>query len=321
MRWQAWLGWLAGAACLAWVLHDIDPAELARDLKSVRWGWIWLAVVFDVLSYLVQGWRWRLLLLPLGRASILKTTEAIYVGLFVNEVLPLRFGELVRAYLMSRRLGVGIGATLPSLAVERLFDIVWLAAAIGVSAIFVDLPADLMRAEDFLGAVVLAATAVFVYLVFRRPLARPPRWRPLRWLARFSEGLQQIGRVRSTYVSFGGSLAVPAAQALAFWLVIEGYGLDLPFWVGTVVYLIVRLGTAVPNAPANVGTYQFFTVVGLTLFGVDKTSATGFSLLVFLVLTVPLWALGLVALGRTGTTLGALRREIEALRETSQSRL
>jgi hypothetical protein len=40
--------------------------------------------------------------------------------------------------------------------------------------------------------------------------------------------------------------------------------------VGAVVYLIVRLGTAVPNAPANVGTYQFFTVAGLTHFSVRR---------------------------------------------------
>jgi len=95
------------------------------------------------------------------------------------------------------------------------------------------------------------------------------------------------------------------------------WGLKLSFWVGAVVYLIVRLGTAVPNAPANVGTYQFFTVVGLTLFGVDKPTATGFSLAVFLVLTIPLWALGLLALRRSGTTLFALRHEINALRSAA----
>ena len=28
------------------------------------------------------------------------------------------------------------------------------------------------------------------------------------------------------------------------------------------------------NVPGNIGTYQFFTVIGLALFGVDKTLAT-----------------------------------------------
>jgi len=57
----------------------------------------------------------------------------------------------------------------------------------------------------------------------------------------------------------------------------RAYGLGLSFWVGAAVFLILHFGTALPNAPSNVGTYQFFTVLGLTLFGIDKTTATGFS--------------------------------------------
>jgi hypothetical protein len=62
-----------------------------------------------------------------------------------------------------------------------------------------------------------------------------------------------------------------------------------------------------------VGTYQFFTVVGLTLLGVDKTLATGFSVVVFLLLTIPLWAIGFLALSRSGTSLHALQEEIRRL--------
>jgi hypothetical protein len=49
-------------------------------------------------------------------------------------------------------------------------------------------------------------------------------------------------------------------------LVMVSYGLRLSFWIGMAVYLIVQLGTLIPNAPANVGAYQFFCVVGLRLF-------------------------------------------------------
>jgi len=76
----------------------------------------------------------------------------------------------------------------------------------------------------------------------------------------------------------------------------------------------VHLGTAIPNAPANVGTYQFFTVVGLTLFGVEKTLASGFSVVVFVLLTAPLWVIGILALNRSGMTLTEIRNEINRLK-------
>ncbi len=128
-RLRAAAGYAVGAACLVWVLHGIRPAELARDLAGLRWEWLIPAVALDILSYVLQGVRWRLLLATLGRLSTQETTEAIYAGLFASEVLPLRAGELVRAYLVARRLGKEMLSVFPSMAVERLFDGIWLAAA------------------------------------------------------------------------------------------------------------------------------------------------------------------------------------------------
>lgn len=89
-------------------------------------------------------------------------------------------------------------------------------------------------------------------------------------------------------------------------------------WTGIIVFLIVHIGTAIPNTPANVGTYQFFCVVGLTLFGVEKTLAAGFSLVVFIILTIPIWALGFLALSRSGTTLYEIKSQMSRFINTSK---
>ena len=84
-------------------------------------------------------------------------------------------------------------------------------------------------------------------------------------------------------------------------------------WRCLAVFIIVHLGTLVPGAPANVGSYQFFTVLGLTLFGVEKATAAGFSFVVFTVLTAPLWAIGLWALGSSGLSFVEIRSELANL--------
>jgi hypothetical protein len=43
---------------------------------------------------------------------------------------------------------------------------------------------------------------------------------------------------------------------------------------------------------------------------VDKTLAAGFSLVVFFLLTVPLWVIGSFAVSRSGMTLAGMRGEI-----------
>ena len=66
------------------------------------------------------------------------------------------------------------------------------------------------------------------------------------------------------------------------------------------------------NAPANIGSFQFFCVLALSLFGVEKTTAAGFSIMYFLTLTVPLWILGLLAISRCGLSLSTIRIDLAA---------
>jgi len=318
------LGYLIALVCLVWVFHNIHFGKFLQSVKTIDWGWVPLAAFFDVLSYYAQGVRWQLLLRPLGELSTMKTTQAIYIGLFTNELVPLRVGELVRIFLVSRWLSVKFDLVIPSLIVERFFDGIWLALAIGVVAIFVTLPKEILGAEEILGVIVLLLTALFIYLVFRKQKTLTKdtakigyRWRPLRILSSFFErlaiGIRTIGTSRFFFISFLVSIFILVFQIISLWLMMVAYHLPLSIWAGTVVLLILHLGTAIPNAPSNVGTYQFFTVVGLTLFGVEKTVAASFSVVTFLVLTIPLWAIGLLALWNTGMSLASIRQEIKTL--------
>jgi uncharacterized protein (TIRG00374 family) len=318
------LGYSIAAACLVWVFHGIHAQTLFRQMRTIRWDWVAVAVAFDIMSYAWQGLRWRFLLRPVGDVPVLRATQAVYVGLLTNEIAPLRAGELVRAYLVSRRQGVPFLSIIPSIAVERLFDGIWLALGIALTAIFVQLPASLLRAADVFGVAILAAAALFIYLVARkkrpdeeRPTTTTGRWSPLRRLSSLvgavADGIHGIGTSRYFYFSFFTSPLIIVCQIISFWLVMKGYGLHLSPWTGAAVFIIMYFGTALPNAPSNIGTYQFFTVLALTLFGVDKTTATGFSVAVFVILTATLWIVGLASLASTGMSLKDIRRDISTL--------
>jgi uncharacterized protein (TIRG00374 family) len=140
---------------------------------------------------------------------------------------------------------------------------------------------------------------------------------------RMDRELRAIGLSWNLFGAFLVTFLMYVCEIVAFWLIMESFGIHRSVLAGAVVFLVVHLGTAIPNAPANVGTYQFFCVVGLSFFGVGKTTATGFSVVVFLLLTVPLWVLGAVAFAHSGLTLSGFRKRIphlEAEREACRAR-
>jgi uncharacterized protein (TIRG00374 family) len=317
-------GYLIAVLCLIYVFLDVRFERILSQLQAISWGWIVLAVIMDSMVYVLEGAQWRELLKPCCSVSLLRSTQAIYAGLFANEVLPLRAGELVRGFLISQWTRKSFFDILPSIMVQRFIDGIWLAIGVGLMAVVVQLPNNLLKAADILGIVILSMTVLFVFLVFRREkkLSGPEEdrrqlWKPMavaeHAIRRLARGIKVIGMTSVFFSAFAIAFFVLSFQVLSFWLVMKAYGLHFSIWIGAFVQFIVLLGTAIPNAPANVGTYQLFTVVGLSLFGVDKTTATGFSIVVFSVLSAPFWIFGFIAVSRSGIAFRRIKSEISEL--------
>lgn len=316
------VGYLVAAVCLVWVFHDTNWKTLAGNIAAINWWWVSLGVLFNVLSTFSQGYRWHLLLKPVGAIRIRRATQALFSAFFINDIMPMRMGEIARGYIVSVWMSKEFVSIIPSMALERLFEGVWLAIGIGLTAIFVPLPRDLDRAADIFGLIILGLVGLVLFITIRKRRVKENecaessvRAKSLRrlktLLERLGDGFRSIGLSRNFYLAFFVSLFFFVLQAFSFWFITKAYGLHFSFWVGAAILFIVIFGTALPNVPANIGTYQFFCVVGLTLFGVGKTAAAGFSIVAFTLLTVPPLAIGFFALVRSGMTLTSIKEKIK----------
>jgi uncharacterized protein (TIRG00374 family) len=318
-RLKIWLTYLLAAAALVWVFYDVQWSALIDQVEQLSWGWVLAIVALDVLSFYVQGIRWQMLLQPLGRLSYLKTTQAIYVGLFSSEILPLRAGEIIRGVLVARWLKRRFRDVLPSMALERVFDGIWFSSAMIVTALLIDVPPQIRVGTNVLLVLSLFGIAVFVWVVrkthFAETLTEALRVPTVVEKIRFALyevrlGLKQIGLGGRFWAAFGVSGTLHVVQGLMFIAVLQACSIDLPILSMIAVFLVVHLGIAIPNAPANVGTFQLFSVLGLTFFGIEKSAAAAFSVVAFAILTVPVLLIGVAATLYAGLSLTGFRAEL-----------
>ena len=92
-------------ALFVYLLRSVDLPELARQLAATQWWWVVPAVAVGPLGIWARAIRWRYLFPPGSKPPGLLAANMI--GYMVNNVLPLRAGELVRVYVAARRLGPG----------------------------------------------------------------------------------------------------------------------------------------------------------------------------------------------------------------------
>lgn len=310
-----------------WTLRGAHLGELKDDLIAMNWWWVGLAVVTDVAVYFIHGSRWRLLLYPVVPVKLSQTVQAIYVGLFANEVLPFRAGEVLRCYLLSRWTRLPLSVGLASALIERIFDGIWLCLGLIAALQMVQLPRQFRFMVDgsyVLGGLVLAGAILLAVAMFRQ--STPAGWdKPLtgarRHFAVLMEDLRLMGHSRYLATSLVQSLPYLLLQVIPIWAAFRGYGLDLSMGAAFVLLILVRLGTVVPQAPGNLGLFQFLVKECLErIFQVPAAEAARFSLLLWGIITVPLLVGGSLALALTGTGIGELHRAAEAEKKASQSR-
>jgi uncharacterized protein (TIRG00374 family) len=118
----------AGLLYLAFRGQDMGATMAAIGHANI---WPLLAgIVIMFLSHGVRALRWQIVLRPLKRrTSSWLAFKATIAGYGMNNLIP-RSGEIVRPYIMSRGESIPMAGTLASVIVERLTDVLALAALI-----------------------------------------------------------------------------------------------------------------------------------------------------------------------------------------------
>jgi uncharacterized protein (TIRG00374 family) len=313
------LGYAVSIGCLVWVLRGINFGDVAEDIRSLHWGWVALAALADVTVYFYQAFRWNLLLRPVACPSLWRSVQAIYVGLFSNEVLPLRPGEVIRAYLQTRWSKIPFSVSLSSAIIERVFDGIWLVTVFLLIAARsmhsgVPMPHRMMELARILGAAVTVCILALALVMFWKHHAHAamPATKLGAQLRLLIDDLNAMGRSKWFYYAALASLPYLLIQVIPIYALFRSYDFGLGLVPAVVVLVIWRLATVIPQAPGNIGPSQAALVLALGMFGVDRTTSTGFALVTWGVVTIPLLFAGFIALALTGANLGDVRSRAKA---------
>jgi uncharacterized membrane protein YbhN (UPF0104 family) len=84
---------------LLWLfVRNINPREAWEATRHAHLGWIGLACVVTLQTYVLRAARWQILLAPIGRARFGPAFRTTIIGFTASFLLPARIGEVLRPY-------------------------------------------------------------------------------------------------------------------------------------------------------------------------------------------------------------------------------
>lgn len=269
-------------------LPVMPPAEAFAPLR----GWVVAAYVASlVLVHVLRAVRWRHLLRPVGRVPTRSVLAVSWIAFAAILLAPLRSGEVVRPYLVTRRGTVRIWEAAGTIAAERVVDGLVMATILFV-ALRLASPIDPLPERAFglpVGAVpgaahaalalFAAAFAAMAAFFWRRELARRATRAVLGLVStrlaesvagaveRVAEGLRFLPSPRHLVPFLLETLGYWAANAGGLALVAWGAGLEgIGFAEACVVMGCIGLGVLVPAGPGFFGAFQLSAFLSLAMF-------------------------------------------------------
>lgn len=319
------LGIVVSALCLWLAVRAVDWGQFASALRGVQpWAAGGAAAVM-VSGHVLRAWRWRLLLPSQRDARVIDLFHANLLGALANYILPVRGGDVVRVVAAGRRAAHGSGTMAGTVVVERLLDLLAVAAIVVVAAVAAPVPAWLGRA--LLTVAVVAGAGIAIVLASRGRVDRAvdflawgARWTGVSReriggvVRRFALGLHALSHFRRWAQVAGVTAGVWAAEACSVWLVLRGLGLPVS-WPGALVVLgLLGLGLLVPSTPGALGVYEFMVVTGLGLYGVSAAQGLAAAVVLRAITLGVILPLGLVSLWRESLSLAQIARAVRSER-------
>ena len=310
-------------ALMAFFLRSADLSSVWSEIRHARLDLLIAALGVVAVSYLVRVGRWQRLLAPLGEVRFAPAARATFIGFATSAVLPGRLGEVLRPYLLARRARFSASATLATVVLERVLDLVTVVLLLGFFLLFFtgDLrhtdPQVLARIKmgGLVAAVGAGAMLALIVGAARAPdrvarvVAQLERRLPHRvgaavgrFVTRFSTGLG-IAREPGRFLeAFAWSLPVWLGVCASVWFVCQAFGIALPPGGSLLVMVLMVLGVSVPT-PAGIGGFHAAFQIGVTgFYGAPVDAAVGAALVLHAVSFGPVTLLGIVWMARDGLT-------------------
>ena len=320
-----WLsGLIVSATFLVLILSFVDLHQLVDVIRQADLRWLAVSVLAAVTWLSMRGVVWRALLR--AKAPYRDVFLTLNEGYLLNNFLPLRLGELGRAFLLSRKTGLTFMEALPTVVIERVLDLAYSAIILLSALPFVADAPDTVKQAAYVASSLVVVGLFSLYL-----LARNHVWAlgvfekmGLRWPI-----VQRFGRLLKSFLE-------GLAMLTDGWLFLRVLGLMAINWSIAIVQVLVillaffphaqvvwamfglgaaALGGAIPALPGGVGPFE--GVMGAAVLLVSGEEARSFAaaivthLLNYLVTSI----IGIYALAREGQTLSGVYQQLIKFRK------
>lgn len=309
------VGAIIGFGLILLWLRYIPLNEVKMYFKQIIPIYVVLAVVTYLLAYFVRSYRWNLILRQNITLPVRDTWLYAMGGNLVNYIIPIRAGELVKAWFIKKNHQMAMSQTLASVFIDKTFD------TLAIISVIVLIPFLAIKLNMGLSILLMLLILVFVISVGALLLAA---WRkdlilkylvllirlfPKRFQTRlegtinnFVEGLNLLEH--RPRILLGAVLLTGLGillDGLYFFLMFKAFGIQFSFIMVLFGYTLINMSYALPQPPAQLGSNEWMMIIIFSMgFSLTKSSASAIMAFSHILTAILMGLVGSIAFAVSG---------------------
>jgi glycosyltransferase 2 family protein len=281
------IGILFSIAAIIIIVLLVDMREVWENLKKLSLPVVATVLSLYMINMLLRTLRWKLIIAQKTDIKFNLVFKALIYGYTLNQLLPLKMGEIGRAEYLTRQSGESRSFLLGTIVVERIMDMFIILMFFGFSVLFSETVLNNLTSNLFSVIFFIAAFLGGLFLFFNLGIVKKLTKRlPLKaekFVDHVIDNLIQSVSLFSSYtkviIILLLSLLVWGLTCFSFYLIIKDLNISVPFYAYFFIVSAGTMGMIIPATSANIGVYHAVAMGALMIFMVTKTQALAFAII------------------------------------------
>ena len=311
-RWLS-LAWQLGitAAFVVGAIFTVDLEMLLEAMQGVNWWLLLPGLSLFTLAKFIDAFRWLYLLQGLGDPPPHRALfGAFLIGNVVNNLLPLRAGDVAKVQVLANRYGTSraglaasvfiVEATLDAVVFLFLTSLAIFLSGEGIGTF--GLEGAQARGLVVIAAVAILATSLALLLARSSGLDLAAKLAPQRyrskvsgWIDAARSGLHALRSWRRMLGALALSLPAWLVEAAMFTVIGKAFGLDLGYPAFLAIMVAANLSVALPFGVWNLGPYEVLVTATAVAAGADRPTALAYAITIHIATNLWIFITGALA--------------------------
>lgn len=300
---------------ILWLLYrKTNFTEMWDKIKDANFAILLFSLLFGLLGNVIRGYRWKLLIQPLGYNP--RNSNLVYSVLgnyAVNFMLP-RAGEVWRCGIIAKEEKIPFTKLFGTMLLDRICDTITVAIIVIVACFFnigffmnyLNSNHDALQAvEDIFTSwklyAIIAGIILFFVIVFKVFKNTKPIVKLKEFIKGIGSDMKKIGKMKEKKRFFLYTIGIWFSYFLYFYITFYAFDFtrDLGVTAGLIAFAVSSLSMGIPTN-GGVGAWHAAVTASLLLYGVSKSSAEAFAFGVFAIQSLWVILCGIVGMAALG---------------------